>query len=316
MNTSGVTAAPKQHSAALPYAALILTATIFGSTFIVVKNAVASAGPIPFLAVRFAVGVLVLLPIALYRQRPPFRELLRYGIPAGIALVCGYGFQTVGLQYTTGSVSAFITYTLVIVVAVLHAVRSRKIPPRFVTLGVVVAFTGLVLLSGVNASGVGFGKGEILSFLCAVSFAAHILVLDSVPRHVDSVWLAVVQLAAVSLFFFLPGFIDFSFSKGGYGFESKVWLAALYLGVVASAVAFFCQTWAQQYLEPTKTSLLLMLEPVSAGIVGYLIAHDKMTSRGIWGALLILLGIVSAELGGRAPKPTVNSNSQAAEMTL
>lgn len=314
MSSSAVATAPKKTTLAVPYAALILTATIFGSTFIVVKNAVESAGPIAFLSVRFAIGALVLLPFALYRKRPPFGDLLRYGIPAGIALVCGYGFQTIGLQYTTGSVSAFITYTLVIVVAVLHAVRSRRIPPRFVTIGVVTAFTGLVLLSGVNASGVGLGKGELLTFLCAVSFAAHILVLDAVPPHLDAVWLAVVQLAAVSAFFFLPGFIDLSFSKGGYGFESKVWLAALYLGVVASAIAFFCQTWAQQYVEPTKTSLLLMLEPVSAGVVGYLIAHDKMTSRGVWGALLILVGIVAAELGGRAPKPNPEK-SAALEMT-
>jgi drug/metabolite transporter (DMT)-like permease len=271
---------------------LTFAAFIFGSTFIVMKDAVKVMAPLPFLSLRFAVGSLALGVVLAFRKpvAPSGSDVTRYGVPAGLALLGGYAFQTIGLQYTTGSVSAFITYLLVVFVPLFVLVLTRVLPPPLVLLGVLIAFIGLFLISG--SGGVKLGKGEFLTLLCALGFASHIMTLDRVGKRIDALWLAFVQMVVVSVGCGAMGAVT-----GGWVLNSKVVLAAVYLGIMASAVAFFLQTWAQRRLEPTRTALLLMLEPVFAAIAGYFIAHDQLGLRGIVGGLLILLGVVAAELG-------------------
>lgn len=271
---------------------LIFAAFIFGSTFIVMKDAVRVMAPLPFLSLRFAVGSAVLGAVLLIRKpaAPSIFNTIRYALPAGVALLSGYAFQTIGLQYTTGSVSAFITYLLVVFVPLFVLALTRVLPPPLVVLGVLIAFVGLFLISG--SSGVKLGKGEFLTLLCAIGFASHIMTLDRVGKRIDALWLAFIQMAVVSIGCGAMGLVT-----GGWTLNAKVILAAIYLGIMASAVAFFLQTWAQRRLEPTRTALLLMLEPVFAAIAGYFIAHDHLGLRGIVGGLLILLGVIAAELG-------------------
>ncbi len=271
---------------------LTFAAFIFGSTFIVMKDAVKVMAPLPFLSLRFAVGSLVLGIVLAFRKpvSPSRSDVVRFALPAGLALLSGYAFQTIGLQYTTGSVSAFITYLLVVFVPLFVLAITRVLPPRLVLLGVLTAFVGLFLISG--SGGVKLGKGEFLTLLCALGFALHIITLDRVGRRIDALWLAFVPMVVVSVGCGAMGFVT-----GGWVLNAKVILAAVYLGIMASAVAFFLQTWAQRRLEPTRTALLLMLEPVFAAIAGYFIAHDELGLRGIVGGVLILLGVVAAELG-------------------
>jgi len=99
-----------------------------------------------------------------------------------------------------------------------------------------------------------------------------------------------VQLGVVAVGCLVPGFF-----LGGYDFTFQAWWAAAYTGVVASAVAFGCMVWAQQWIGPSRTALLLMLEPVFAGIAGA-IAGEHLGVGGVVGAALILAGILVAEL--------------------
>lgn len=271
---------------------LTFAAFVFGSTFIVMKDAVRVMAPLPFLSLRFVVGSIVLGVVLAFRKpaAPSRSDVARYAVPAGLALLSGYAFQTIGLQYTTGSVSAFITYLLVVFVPLFVLVLTRVLPPPMVVLGVLIAFIGLFLISG--SGGVKLGKGEFLTLLCALGFALHIMTLDRVGRRIDALWLAFVQMAVVSIGCGAMGLVT-----GGWVLNAKVILAAVYLGIMASALAFFLQTWAQRRLEPTRTALLLMLEPVFAALAGYFIAHDHLGLRGIVGGVLILIGVVAAELG-------------------
>ena len=93
---------------------MVGTAFLFGVTFVVVQEGVEDAEPFPFIAVRFLIGLLVLVPLAW--SRPRTAGVWRDGIAAGVALAAGYAFQTTGLQYTTPSVSAFVTYLAVVFV--------------------------------------------------------------------------------------------------------------------------------------------------------------------------------------------------------
>ena len=280
--------------AALPHWALVGAAFLFGTTFVVVKDAVARVEPVPFLAVRFLIGAAVVWPFAA-RRRTAEPGLIRAGVVCGAVLCAGYVFQTVGLEYTSSSVSAFITYLLVLIVPLLSALVLRRLPSPSTIVGIVLAACGLYLLNGAHPS---LGKGELLTLGCAFSFAVHIILLAEFAPRYDSVRLNAVQLTAVGAICLVPGFFT-----GGYDFPASVWLAAIYTGVAASAVAFGLMVWAQRTVSPSRTALLLMLEPVFAAIAGA-IAGDHLGLLGATGAALILVGILVAELR-RPPVVTI-----------
>jgi drug/metabolite transporter (DMT)-like permease len=268
-------------------AALVGAALLFGGTFIVVQEGVEQAEPVPFIGARYLIALLVLAPFA--RRRPPTPGLARDGVVAGIALGAGYIFQTAGLQYTTSSTSAFITYLLVVFVPLIAAVVLRRRPHGLTLVGVAVAVVGLALLTG-GGSG-RLGKGEILTLGCAVSFAAHIIVLAEVARRHDVVRLTLVQIATVCAGCGIAGLF-----LGGYGFGAKAWVAAAATGIGATALAFVLQVWAQRIVGPTRTALVLLLEPVFAAAFGYVVG-ERLGWIGVLGGLLILVSVAVTEVG-------------------
>ena len=267
------------------HGAVILAAVLFGTTFVMVKDAVADVGPVPFLAVRFLVGAVAMAPFAAREPRTP--GVWRAGALCGAVLLAGYVLQTVGLQYTTSSVSAFVTYLLVVMVPVISAFTLRKVPTAPTIAGVVLATVGLFLLTG---QGVHLGKGELLTLGCALSFAVHIVLLSYFAPRFGTAELNGVQLLVVGFGCLVPGFF-----LGGYHFTGRAWLAALYTGVAVSGAALGLQLWGQRRVGPTRTSLLLMIEPVSAAGLGYAVG-DRLGVGGAIGAALILAGIAVAEL--------------------
>jgi len=287
--------------------ALAGAAFLFGTTFLVMQDPVEDVEPIPFITARFAIGALVLLPLVVVplwrRSATPkgHNGLLRDGAIAGTALAAGYVFQTTGLQYTTSSVSAFLTYLLVVFVPLVSAVVLRRPPRPATAAGVGLAVAGLYLLT--EGAGIGFGRGEVFSVLCALAFAVHILVLaDMVQRH-DVVALNAAQFAFVALALFVPGLL-----LGGYGFSGAAWVAAIYTGIVVNAVAFGLQLWGQRRVSPSRTALVLMLEPVFAAILGY-VDGERLGAVGAAGAGLILAGILVSEWPAPSLDQTVNIKS-------
>ena len=282
--------------------ALAGAAFLFGTTFLVMQDAVADVEPIPFIAVRFAIGAVALVPLAVVRARSQTarsaHNVWRDGALAAGALAAGYVFQTTGLQYTTSSVSAFLTYLLVVFVPLLSALLLRTRPRAATAVGVVLAVAGLYALT--EGAGIGFGRGEVLSVLCALAFAVHILVLAEVAGKHDLITLNIAQFAVAAGVLAVPGLL-----AGGYGFPAEAWLAALYTGVVVNGVAFGLQVWAQRRISASRTALVLMLEPVWAALLGYL-DGERIGIAGAFGAGLILTGILVSEVGETALDQTVN----------
>ena len=267
------------------HAAIVAAAVLFGTTFVVVQDAIEDVDPVPFLGVRFFAAALVMLPFALRGERRAGE--LRAGVLCGLALLAGYLFQTVGLQYTTASVSAFITYLLVVLVPVIASVALRRPPTAPTVAGVVIATAGLFLLTG---KGVALGRGELLTLGCAFSFAVHIVLLAELAPRFDIARLTVVQVALVGIVCLAGGVF-----LGGYDFTLRAWVAALYTAVAVSALALVLQSWGQKRVGPTRTSLLLMIEPVAAAVLGYVLG-ERLGVSGVAGAALILVGIAVAEL--------------------
>ena len=275
--------------------ALAGAAFLFGSSFLVVQDAIEADGAIPFLVVRFGVGTLVLLPFAARRGRPG-PGFARAVLVLGGLLAVGYVLQTVGLEDTTSSVSAFLTYLLVVLVPVLSALVLRAPPTPVAVAGVALAVVGLLLLTagagGGGALGAGIGRGELLTLGCALAFAAHIVALAADAPRFDVVHLNLGQFAVVTTVLAVPGAL-----AGGYDLSGRTLFAALYTGVFVSAVAFGLQVWGQRRVSATRTALVLLLEPVFAAVLGYL-AGERLGWLGVLGAGVILAAILVSEVGG------------------
>ncbi|MGH9065966.1 MAG: DMT family transporter [Acidimicrobiales bacterium] len=260
-------------------------AVMFGTTFIVVQGALAGAAPIPFVAVRFLIAAALVFPLTVRRRRVP--GAWAAGVAAGIPLLAGYLLQTIGLRYVTTSVSAFITDLLVVIVPVLSAVVWRSLPKLGTWIGAGLAVAGLFLLTGASLT---LGYGQLLTVGCAVAFATNVVVLAKVAPHHDPVHLTAVQLLVVGAGSAVPGLFT-----GGYHLSVDAVWAAVYTAVAASAVAFFLQTWGQRRLSPARTALLLMIEPITAAIVGAL-TGQRLGAIAAVGAALILVGLAVSEL--------------------
>ncbi|MCU1377675.1 MAG: protein of unknown function transrane, partial [Acidimicrobiales bacterium] len=227
-----------------------------------------------------------LVPVLL---RTRSHHLFRHGALAGAALAAGYVGQTVGLQYTTTSVSAFFTYLLVVIVPLLSAVVLRRPPLPSALAGIVLAVTGLFVMSG---TGFALGKGEVLTLVGAVGFAAHIVVLSEVADRHDVFALNAVQFSTVALVLLGPALVS-----GSFAFPASAWAAAAYTGIVVGVVAFGLQVWGQARVSASRAALVLMLEPVVAAVIGRF-DGEYLGAAGVVGAALILAGILVCELAG------------------
>jgi drug/metabolite transporter (DMT)-like permease len=277
---------------------LVAVTAVWGATFVLVRDAVAQVPPSTFLAIRFlaaAVLLAVLRPLPAVRLG---RGLAVAGVVAGLALFAGYGFQTVGLQYTSASNAGFITGLAVVLTPLLAALVLRESPGRWPATGAVLAATGLALLT---LDRLEVRRGDALVLGCAFAFAVHILLLGRyAPRH-DSYPLAVVQLVTV-------GMLALAWAAGAGDLQvpgtAQVWVALAVTAVLASAGGFLIQTRAQRDVSPTRTAIILTMEPVFAGLFGFLLAGERLAARGWLGAACIVAGMLVAELGRPAGAPS------------
>jgi drug/metabolite transporter (DMT)-like permease len=287
---------------------LIGITAIWGLTFPMVKEATLRVPVYSFNAVRFWVAATVLAAVCLPHLRRLGRRGWRHGGVLGVVLFAGYAFQTVGLQTTRASTAGFITGMFVVFVPLLTALLLRRRPSNTALLGVALAFTGLALLAlGVPGTPGPDGVvdasivGELLVLGAAVSFALHIVGLGAwSPRH-DPLPLTVVQLATAAVLHSAAA-LGFEAPVADYVWDGYVALTVLVTALLASAAAFWVQTAAQQVVSPTRIAIILTMEPVFAGLFGYLLLDERLTIAGWLGSGLILAGMLVAELRAAAER--------------
>jgi len=281
---------------------LVLITMIWGGTFLVVQKAMDVSGPFFFVGLRFLVAGLVLL-IAFRRLMGGLtRAELSGGLLIGATLCLGYSLQTWGLQTISSSKSAFITALYVPLVPLMQWIVLRRPPGLMSWIGVALAFTGLVLLTGGEAGPLAFSEGEIATMLCAIAVSGEIILIGRYAGKVDSRRITAVQLLVAGLLSFALMPVA---GEPVPGFSWFLAISALGLGVASAAIQF-AMNWAQKSVSPTRATLIYAGEPVWAGIVGRL-AGDRMTPLALLGAALILAGILVSELRMRPlrPKPRI-----------
>ncbi len=290
---------------------LLLLAVVFvwGSTFVLVKDALQDASPLLFNLLRMSLAFVALAVINHRQLRHISRKALFYGFIVGLFLAAGYQFQTAGLAHTTPAKSAFITGLVVVFVPIFTlAPRLRSAntpPPRWTTaFGAILAFTGLLLLTTPNETSfrsllVSISLGDLLTLICAIAFAGHLLALAHTSSRVPVAQLATLQIGVAAFL------MAITLPLGGKPHLSptpRLFLALAITSLLATAAAFTIQSWAQQHLPATHTAVLLTLEPVFACLTSFLVLHERLGHRSLLGAALILTGIATIELLS-APTP-------------
>ncbi len=272
---------------------LVAVTLIWGATFVLVKRALADVSTLLFLTLRFSIAAIALAIV--FRKEfstPEARASLGRGVLAGVFLFGGYVLQTAGLQFTSASKAGFITGMYVPLVPIIGGLVLQKVPQISELIGIAIACIGMVLLT-VQKDILDIGRGDLLVLGCAAAYSCHILILGRFSPKSNVGVLTVAQIATGALI----GAATFWWVEPvRLAWTPNVWIALGVTSLLATALAFFVQTWAQRWSSPTRTVLIFSLEPVFAWLTSYLIAGEVLSGRGVAGAVLILAGILVVEL--------------------
>ena len=278
---------------------LVFITMLWGGTFLLVHNVMTVSGPMFFVGLRFAAAALFVGMVSA-RSLPglTFTEL-KAGVLIGITIMLGYGLQTMGLQTISSSQSAFITALYVPFVPLLQWLVLGRRPGLMPSIGICLAFIGLMLLAGPEGGALHFSEGEVVTLVSAVAIAGEIILISRYAGQVDVRRVTVVQLAIASLLSFL---MIVPTQERLPDFSWLLLLSALGLGAM-SAVIQVAMNWAQQSVSPTRATLIYAGEPVWAGVVGR-IAGERLPGVALLGGLLIVMAVVVSELKIRRTRAT------------
>lgn len=270
---------------------------MWGSTFILIKDLNERLPVADFLGVRFAIAAVALFLIApksIARLSPVVRRRSLY---AGAVYTLAQLLQTHGLNHTDASVSGFVTGMYVVATPLLAAVLLRQRIAPVIWLAVTLSTVGLGFLS---LRGFQVGYGEAITFVAAMLYAVHIVLLSRWSSAQDALGMATIQTAVISLVCLLlaaPGGVELA--QGG-----RDWFALVYMALAAGAFAMLAQTWAQSQLSAARAALLMTLEPVFAAACAVAFGGEQLGLRVVFGGALIVAAMVIAEKSGsREPAP-------------
>ncbi|WP_258360500.1 DMT family transporter [Moorella sulfitireducens] len=271
--------------------ALLLVTFIWGTTFVAVQRALTGIGPFYFVALRFLLAFIFLALVTWRHWFALDRATLINGSLVGLILSGGYIFQTMGLKFTSAASAGFITGLSVVLVPLLSAVFYRTLPDAFTIIGALAAAVGLALLT-LNV-GLPFNPGDVLVLLGAFCFAGQILLVERFAGCHHTLVFTSVQLgtvAIVAFFLALPG------ENFPARFTPAVWQAFLLTALPATSLAYLIQNKVQQYTTAAHTAIIFSMEPVFAALAAYFWGRETLTWRQGFGCLLILAGMLLAEL--------------------
>ena len=278
---------------------LFLAAFIWGVAFVAQSVGMDYMGPLTFNGARFLMGSLVLLPFVLVRRKQnkktgkepaSLKTTIVGGVCCGLALCSAALFQQYGIMYTTVGKAGFITTLYIILVPFFGIFLKKRIPGK-VWIGAVIAAAGMYLLC--MSERLALSRGDTLVFICAILFSVHILVIDHFSPMADGVELSCIQ-------FLTAGVIG---SIGAILFEQPTLKCLIdgiiplaYAGILSSGVAYTLQVVGQKDMDPTVASLILSMESVFSALAGWMILHQKLSGRELFGCVLVFMAVILVQL--------------------
>ena len=272
--------------------ALLALAACWGSTFFLIRDLLDRVPTLDFLAVRFSIASLALLlvaPKALGRLSPKVRKhAVVLGVLYGVAQI----LQTAGLAHTPASVSGFVTGLYVVFTPLLAAaILKTRIPP-ITWAAVLLATVGLGVLA---LNGLSIGYGELITLASAVLYALHIVGLGAWSNAQDALGMTLLQMIVIAFICTVSTVHD--------GIElpdrTSDWVSVLYMAIVVGALGLYVQTWAQAHLPPTRSAIMMSMEPVFASFFAVWLGGEDLTARLLIGGTMVLVAMLTVELAPR-----------------
>ncbi len=283
---------PRSRTPLLATLALLAITACWGSTFFLIHDLLDRVPVLDFLAIRFAIAaavVLLIAPRSIGRLSPVTRRrAVVVGLLYGVAQI----LQTAGLGHTAASVGGFITGLYVVATPLFAALLLHTRITLVTWLAVLLAMVGLGVLTLGDVSGLGIGYGEMLIFVAALLYALHIVGLGAWSTVQDAVGMALIQCIVIAVV------CTAAAAPGGIVLPSRTsdWLSIIYMAVFAGAAALLGQTWAQAHLPPTRTAIIMTMEPVFAAFFAVLLGGESVTARLLLGGALVVGAMVIVEL--------------------
>ncbi|KRE92329.1 permease [Nocardioides sp. Soil774] len=276
----------------LAAAALLVLAACWGSTFFLIKDLLDRVPTLDFLAVRFTIASLVLLlvaPRALGRLSPAVR---RHAVVLGLLYGVAQILQTAGLAHTPASISGFVTGLYVVCTPLLAAAILRTWIPPITWAAVLLATVGLAVLA---LRGFSIGYGELITLASAVLYALHIVGLGAWSSAQDAVGMTILQIMVIAVVCTLATAHD------GIVLPDRAgdWASVVYMAVVVGALGLLGQTWAQAHLPPTRSAIIMSMEPVFASLFAVWLGGEDVTARLLLGGSMVLVAMLTVELAPR-----------------
>ena len=272
--------------------ALLLATLIWGSSFIIMKDALDDITTYYLLAIRFT-GAFVLLGIVFWKKWKHInKEVIIAGFIMGTALIAAYAFQTFGLMDTTPGKNAFLTAGYCILVPFLFWGIAGSRPDKFNVIAAVLCIVGIGLVA--LDDNLSVGRGDLLTLVCCVFYALHIVVSAKFTRTMDVMLLTIGQFFFAAMwswalaFLFEPPLIVSEMS-------TEIWMVLGYLCVFATAGALGLQTFGLKYTSPSAGALILSLESVFGVIFSIMVGAEEVTARLLIGFAVIFFAIVVSE---------------------
>ncbi len=278
---------------------LMLTAIIWGGAFVAQRVGMDYVGPLTFNGVRFALGALTLLPLALRGNKGTgagpdnhltSKQAILGGGLAGLVLFAGASLQQVGLIYTTAGKAGFITGLYVVIVPLL-GMLWKQWPGWGASTGAFLAAVGLYFLSVTEEFNL--APGDAWELAGAFMWATHVLILGWLSPRVNVLKLACAQYAVCSCLSLLVAGCTETITAHGL---VEATIPILYGGVMSVGIAYTLQVVAQKVAPPTHAAIILSLEAVFAALAGWIILGEVLTTRGLFGCGLMLAGMVVSQL--------------------
>ncbi len=266
---------------------------VWGLTFVLSKNALTSIGPFAYNSLRMALGASILALLTGRGWRSVGRSYIEPVVVNGLVLFFAYALQAYGQQFTTASKAGFLTGTSVAYVPLFSALMLRRRPARSALLGVALALLGLYQLSGLEA--LRLAAGDIWVALGGIGWALYIIVLTRYSSQVNLLAFSALHVGLAGL---LSAGVWLVTEPLAWPDAPVVWWAIGWTGLVIIGVGTSIQSWVTRLAAPTRVALITTLEPVFAAVGGALVG-EILTPRMWLGGVLILMGMLIAELGPR-----------------
>ena len=305
---------------------LVLTAMVWGGSFVAQKSGMELIGPFAFNGIRTIIGGIVLIPLIMVLDRMKSKKqasatavkadaadsvlseadkkneqklLITGSICCGLALLVAGMLQQIGMMYTTAGKAGFITALYVVLVPIFGRILGKKIRP-LIWLCVLASAVGLYLLCMPASDGFGhINKGDLIVLACALCFAVHILLIDYFSPKVDGVRLSCLQffiagILCVILMFPLDPVLGYDIPSLSQLLDA--WIPIVYAGALSCGAGYTMQIVAQADTDPAVASMILCLESVFAVIAGMLILGESLSLREAAGCIIMFAAILAAQL--------------------